>query len=58
MNSFMEAQMEYVNERWSYKMIKKRDLNIVKYILEYPNLYITMQQFDDFYLYFKTISKE
>ena len=33
--------MESVNEKWSYKMIKKRDLNIVKYVLEYPNLYIT-----------------
>jgi len=35
--------METVNGKWSYKMIKRRDLNIVKFILEYPKLYITMQ---------------
>ena len=47
-----------VNEKWAYKMIKKSDLDVVKFVLEYPKLYITMQQFDDFYLYFNTISEE
>ena len=41
MNGLMKNLIEGFNERYSYKMIKKRDLDIVKFIYDYPKLYIT-----------------